>query len=88
MMPDTAIRCVSLFQKEASGMDLLKQMADAFVILIRTGAVFRVIYCLVRMGMNEEEAPMHRKRARNTVVFYVIAESIWQFKELILNYYQ
>ncbi|HHV59411.1 MAG TPA: mercury transporter [Clostridiaceae bacterium] len=68
-------------------MDLLKQMADAFVILIRTGAVFRVVYCLVRMGMNEEEAAMYKKRARNTVVFYVIAESIWQIKELVLSYF-
>lgn len=68
-------------------MDLLKQMADAFVMLIRAGAVFRVVYCLVRMGMNEEESAMYRKRARNTVVFYVIAECIWQLKELVLGYY-
>lgn len=68
-------------------MDLLKQMADAFVMLIRAGAVFRVVYCLVRMGMNEEESAMYRKRARNTVVFYVIAECIWQIKEIILGYY-
>ena len=27
------------------------------------------------------------KRARNTVVFYVIAECIWQIKELVLGYY-
>ena len=37
--------------------------------------------------MNEEEAGMYKKRARNTVVFYVIAESIWQIKELVLGYY-
>ena len=57
-------------------MDLLKQMADAFVMLIRTGAVFRVVYCLVRMGMSEEESAMYKKRAKNVVVFYVIAEGI------------
>lgn len=68
-------------------MELLKQMADAFVMLIRAGAVFRFVYCLVRMGMNEEEAAMYRKRARNVVVFYVIAECIWQLKELVLGYY-
>ncbi len=68
-------------------MDLLKQMADAFVMLIRTGAVFRVVYCLVRMGMNEEESAMYKKRARNTVMFYVIAECIWQIKEMVLEYY-
>lgn len=68
-------------------MDLLKQMADAFVMLIRAGAVFRVVYCLVRMGMNEEESAMYKKRARNTVMFYVIAEGIWQLKEIVLGYY-
>lgn len=68
-------------------MDLLKQMADAFVMLIRVGAVFRLVYCLVRMGMNEEEAAMYKKRARNTIVFYVIAETIWQIKDLMLGYF-
>jgi len=29
----------------------------------------------------------YKKRARNTVIFYVIAESIWQIKDLILYYY-
>ena len=62
-------------------------MADAFVMLIRAGAVFRVVYCLIRVGMNEDESAMYRKRARNTVVFYVIAECIWQIKELVLGYY-
>lgn len=68
-------------------MDLIKQMADAFVMLIRAGAVFRVVYCLVRMGMNGEEAGMYKKRAKNVVVFYVISECIWQIKELVMGYY-
>lgn len=68
-------------------MDLIKQMADAFVTLIRAGAVLRVVYCLVRMGMNEDEAGMYKKRVRNAVVFYVIAECIWQLKELVMGYY-
>lgn len=68
-------------------MDLLKQMADAFVLLIRVGAVFRWVYCLIRTGMSEEEAGMYKKRARNTVVFYIIAECIRQIKELVLGYF-
>ena len=68
-------------------MDLIKQMTDAFIILIRTGAVFRVVYCLVRMGINEDESATYKKRARNAVVFYVIAESVWQLKEIVLGYY-
>ena len=68
-------------------MDLLKQMADAFVLLIRVGAAFRLVYCIIRMGMNDEEAGMYKKRVRNVVVFYVIAECIWQIKELVFDYF-
>lgn len=69
-------------------MDLVKQMADAFMILIRAGAVFRVIYCFIRMGASEEEGAMYKKRAKNTAIFYVLAECIWQIKDIILAYYK
>jgi len=39
------------------------------------------------MGINEEESAMYKKRARNAVVFHVIAESVWQLKEIVLGYY-
>ena len=51
------------------------------------GAVARFIYCLVRLTAAEEQAAQYKKRARNTVIFYIIAESIWQIKDLILYYY-
>ena len=41
---------------------------------------------MVRLASAEEQA-QYKKRARNTVIFYVIAESIWQIKDLILYYY-
>jgi len=68
-------------------MDLIKQMADIFVMLIRAGAAMRLVYCLIRMGTSDEESSMYKKRARNTIVFYVLAESIWQLKDLVLGYY-
>lgn len=68
-------------------MDLIKEMADAFIMLIRVGAVFRVVYCLIRMGSSEEEEALFKKRAKNTVSFYILAESIWQIKEIVLGYY-
>ena len=42
---------------------------------------------IVRLAAAEEQAAQYKKRARNTVIFYVIAESIWQIKDLILYYY-
>lgn len=68
-------------------MDLIKEMADAFIMLIRVGAVFRVVYCLIRMGAAEEEGSLFKKRAKNTVIFYILAECIWEIKEIVLGYY-
>lgn len=68
-------------------MDLIKEMADAFIMLIRAGAVLRIIYCFIKMGTSEEEFSMYKRRTKNTVLFYILAESIWQIKELILGYY-
>ncbi len=59
----------------------------AAISLIRLGAVFRFIYCMVRLEGAEEEQMQYRKRAKNTVLFYVLAESIWQIKEIVFFYY-
>lgn len=59
----------------------------AIIGLIRAGAVFRFIYCMVRLQGAEEEATQYRKRAKNTVLFYIIAESIWQIKDIVMYYY-
>jgi hypothetical protein len=68
-------------------MDLVKEMADALIMLIRVGVGMRVVYCLIKIGVNEEEVSIFKKRARNTVFFYVLAELIWELKELVLGYY-
>ena len=59
----------------------------AAISLIRLGAVFRFIYCMVRLESAEEEQMQYRKRAKNTVLFYVLAESVWQIKEIVFYYY-
>ena len=59
----------------------------AIISLIRAGVVFRFIYCMVRLQGAEEEATQYRKRAKNTVLFYIIAESIWQIKDIVMYYY-
>lgn len=68
-------------------MDLLKEMADAFIILIRVGAAFRAVFCLIKIGGNEQESEGYKKKARNIVVFYIIAESVWQIKDIVVGYY-
>jgi hypothetical protein len=67
--------------------DLLKEMADAFILLIRVGAVLRVVHCFIHIGIDEEQSSSYKRRMKNTVIFYVLAESIWQIKDLVMSYY-
>lgn len=66
----------------------LDDISMAVIAVIRLGAVFRFIYCMVRLQGAEEEQTQYKKRARNAVIFYIIAECIWQIKELIFYYYR
>lgn len=66
----------------------MDDISTAIIMLVRIGAVARFIYCMIRLQGAEEEATQYKKRAKNMVLFYVIAESIWQIKDIILYYYQ
>ena len=65
----------------------LDDISMAVIVLIRAGAVFRFIYCMVRLQGAEDEQAQYKKRAKNTVMFYVMAECIWQIKEIVFYYY-
>lgn len=66
----------------------MDDLSVAIISLVRIGAVARFIYCMIRLQGAEEQAAQYKKRAKNTVIFYIIAESIWQIRDLILYYYQ
>lgn len=68
-------------------MDILKDLALAFIILIRVGAILRVVYCFISMGADEEQSKTYKKRIKNTIIFYIMAECIWIIKDLVLDYY-
>lgn len=65
----------------------MDDISNAIIALVRIGAVARFIYCLIRLESAEDQAAQYKKRMINTIVFYIIAESIWQIKDLILYYY-
>jgi len=69
-------------------MSILEELAQAIIVLIRLGCICRFIYCMVRLSGADEEASKYKKRTRNVILFYVLAESIWQLKELMLYYYK
>ena len=68
-------------------MEILKELSIAFIWLIRAGTATRVIYCFLKMGASEEEYGMYKKRMTNSLVFLILAESIWQLKDIAMHYF-
>ncbi len=68
-------------------MDIVDQLAVAFIALIRSGSVLRIIYCFISMAADEEQAVTYKKRIINTIVFYIMAESVYVIRDLAMHYY-
>ena len=68
-------------------MDLVQEMISALQGVIRVGALTRITFCLVKGISNEEEAPMYKKRARNAFIFALLAELVWELRDLVAHYY-
>lgn len=66
----------------------IDDITNGMMIIVRLGVVTRFIFCMVKLMGAEEEAAGYKKRAVNAVVFWIIAESIWILKDLILYYYK
>jgi len=65
----------------------LDDISIVVISLIRLGIAFRFVYCMIRLQGAEEEQQQYQKRAKNIVMFYVFAESIWQIKDIVFHYY-
>jgi hypothetical protein len=68
-------------------MTIIDDVSKAVVWLIRAGAAFRLCYCLFRMISADDDSAMYKRRAKNIIVFYIIAECVWVIKELTILYY-
>ncbi len=68
-------------------MDILKELSIAFIWLIRAGTVTRIAYCFIKMIQNDEEVGIYKKRMRNVMIFLILAESIWQLKDIAIHYF-
>lgn len=66
----------------------IDDLAVAVIILIRAGVALRIVFCLIRMIGNAEEASMYKKEAFNAVLFYIMAESVWQFRDIVFFYFK
>ncbi|MDR1541183.1 MAG: mercury transporter [Clostridiales bacterium] len=67
-------------------MSYIDEISKLVVVLIRAGAACRIVFCLIRLMTSEEEAMQYKKRIRNTIVFYVIAELAFVMKDVFIYY--
>ena len=68
-------------------MEIIKELSDAFLILIRAGAIMRVVYSFVMMSSNEDEEKSYKKKIRNVIIFYILAELSYVIKDIMFDYY-
>jgi len=68
-------------------MELVDEMALAFILLIRAGSGLRIIYCLISMTTDEEQAVTYKKRIKHTLAFYILTESVYILRDMVLYYY-
>lgn len=69
-------------------MTIVYQLINAFFWLIRGGVITRIIVILIKMMSAEEEQASLKKRLRNLIIFYVLAESVWVLKDIAFYYFQ
>lgn len=66
----------------------IDDVTKAVLILVRVGAAARFIFCMVKLMGADEDAMRYKKRAKNTVLFWIIAESVWTLRDIVLYYYK
>ena len=66
----------------------IDDLTVAVIALIRAGVIMRIAFCFLRMMGNDEEGSMYRKRAINAGIFYIIAESVWQLRDIVFYYFK
>ena len=68
-------------------MSTIDEISNLFIWLIRIGAGLRIAFCFFRKMGNEEAAGVYNKRMKNTLVFHILSESIFQIKEMAMYYF-
>lgn len=68
-------------------MNGLRSLANAFIAFIRVGAITRIAFCFLKMIGNEEEINVYKKRIKNVIIFYIVAEGVWRLKNIITYYF-
>ena len=57
------------------------------MIIVRIGVAARFIFCMVKLIGADEDAGKYKKRAKNAVLFWILAECIWIIRDMAFYYY-
>lgn len=69
-------------------MNILELLPKVFIGVIRAGALTRIIYCFVKAIYSYEEIDVYKRRGKNALIFYILAESAWQIKDILFFYFR
>lgn len=67
-------------------MDTLKALLVTVVGLIPPSAAIRIVLCLVQINTDPEQESLYKRRAMNTFIYAIIAESIFGFLTIVFGY--
>lgn len=65
----------------------INSLITVLLVIIPIGAAARLIYCALKAAASEEEAPVMKKRAKNIIVFTIIAETAMGIVATVIRYY-
>ena len=65
----------------------IDDITNGLMIIVRLGIIARFIFCMMKLIGADEDAGKYKRRAKNAVLFWIIAESIWAIKDLVFYYY-
>jgi hypothetical protein len=65
----------------------INSITNWILLLFVLGGGARISYCLIMSATDADAADTHRKRARNTAAFTVIASCAWGISSVVLYYF-
>ncbi len=66
---------------------MIDELSKIMIGIIRTGVILRFTICMISMQKADDEMEGIKKRIVNLIVFYIIAESIFQIKDILFYYF-
>ena len=67
---------------------LIDELSKIMIGIIRTGVILRFTVSMIAMQKADDEMEGIKKRIINLIVFYIIAESIFQLKDILFFYFK